>query len=84
MADRTLRSYQATGELLEIQRSSYQAAERNAVVALEKLRVGSITPLEVRQTFLTLLEVGQQLARLEYQQRLAATEVLRIAGRLVR
>ena len=84
MADRTLPSYQETGELLEVQRSSYQAAERNANVGLEKLRVGSITPLEVRQTFLTLLEVGQQLARLEYQQRLAATEVLRLAGRLVR
>ena len=84
LADRTLRNYRATGELLEIQRASYAAAEKNANVALEKLRVGTITPLEVRQTFLTLLEVGQQLARLEYQQRLAATEVLWIAGRLVR
>ncbi len=83
LADRTLRSYQAAGELLDIQRASYTAAERNARIALEKLRVGTITPLEVRQTFQTLLEVGENLARLEYDQRLAATEVLRIAGRLV-
>ncbi|MGA0045374.1 MAG: hypothetical protein ACO3I4_03885, partial [Candidatus Kapaibacteriota bacterium] len=61
----------------------YAAAERNAMVALEKLRVGSITPLEVRQTFQTLLEVGAQVAQLEYQQRLAATEILRISGRLM-
>lgn len=83
LADRTLRSYEAAGELLAIQRASYTAAERNARIALEKLRVGTITPLEVRQTFQTLLEVGENLARLEYDQRLAATEVLRIAGRLV-
>ncbi|RPI67240.1 MAG: hypothetical protein EHM43_09170, partial [Ignavibacteriae bacterium] len=50
IADRTLRTYSATGELLVIQRTSYTAAERNARIALEKLRVGSITPLEVRQT----------------------------------
>ena len=82
MADRALRSYNATSDVLAIQRASYAAAERNAGVALEKLRVGAITPLEVRQTFQTLLEVGQQVARLEYEQRLAATEVLRLAGRL--
>ena len=75
--------YTASGELLAIQQQSYAAAERNAMVALEKLRVGSITPLEVRQTFQTLLEVGAQVAQLEYQQRLAATEILRISGRLM-
>ena len=84
LADRTLRTYAATTELLDIQQRSYAAAERNALVALEKLRVGSITPLEVRQTFQTLLEVGSQLATLEYEQRLAATELLRISGQLVR
>lgn len=82
-AERTLRMYTASGELLAIQQQSYAAAERNAMVALEKLRVGSITPLEVRQTFQTLLEVGAQVAQLEYQQRLAATEILRISGRLM-
>lgn len=82
-AERTLRMYTASGEVLGIQQQSYAAAERNAMVALEKLRVGSITPLEVRQTFQTLLEVGAQVAQLEYQQRLAATEILRICGRLM-
>lgn len=83
VAERTMRNYTATGELLAIQQSSYVAAEKNAMVALEKLRVGTITPLEVRQTFQTLLEVGAQVAQLEYQQRLAATELLRISGSLV-
>lgn len=69
--------------MVELERSSYQAAQNNANVALEKLRIGSITPLEVRQTFFTLLEIGERVAQLEYERRLAATELLRLSGLLI-
>jgi outer membrane protein TolC len=81
--DRTYRQFELAAQLVEIERSSYEAAQGNANVALEKLRVGSVTPLEVRQTFLTLLEVGERVAQLEYERRLAATELLRLSGSLI-
>ncbi|MBC8124309.1 MAG: TolC family protein, partial [Candidatus Kapabacteria bacterium] len=83
-AERVLRSYRGIEELLAIQKQTLTAAEKNARVALEKLRIGTITPLEVRQSLLSLLEAGESAARLEYEQRLAATEALRLQGMLVR
>jgi multidrug efflux pump len=83
-SERTWQRYETATELLAIQRASYTAAEKNAVVALEKLKVGSITPLEVRQTFQSLLETGEAVARLDYERVLAATEILRIANALLR
>jgi len=83
-AERILRSYRGVDELLVIQRSTLVAANRNARIAVEKLRLGTVTPLEVRQTLLSLLEAGESVARLNYEQRLAATEILRLQGTLVR
>ncbi|MBI2794425.1 MAG: hypothetical protein HYX66_07240 [Ignavibacteria bacterium] len=59
------------------------AAQSNANVALENLRVGSVTPMEVRQTLLTLLEVGERAVQLKYERRFAATELLRLSGSLI-
>lgn len=81
--DRTYRLFELAAQLVELERSSYQAAQNNANVALEKLRIGSITPLEVRQTFFTLIEIGERVAQLEYERRLAATELLRLSGMLI-
>ncbi|MBK7578123.1 MAG: efflux RND transporter permease subunit [Ignavibacteria bacterium] len=83
-ADRVLRTYRGIEELLVIQRQTLIAAEKNASVAIEKLRIGTVTPLEVRQSLLSLLENGQSVARLEYERRLAITEILRLQGVLVR
>ncbi len=83
-ADRVLRTYRGIEELLVIQRQTLTAAEKNASVAVEKLRIGTVTALEVRQSLLSLLENGQSVARLEYERRLAITEILRLQGVLVR
>ncbi|MCX6141571.1 MAG: TolC family protein [Candidatus Kapabacteria bacterium] len=83
-ADRVLRTYRGIEELLVIQRQTLIAAQKNASVAVEKLRIGTVTALEVRQSLLSLLENGQSVARLEYEKRLAITEILRLQGVLVR
>lgn len=70
--------------LQQIERASYQAAQRNAQVALEKLRLGTLRDIEVRQTQLTLFEIGERLARIEYETLVAATEAMRLSGALVR
>ncbi len=78
------RRYEQGRAMLTIERESYAAAQRNATIAVEKLRLGSITSLEVRQTQQSLLEIGAQLARLQYEIAVAATEILRLSGRIVR
>lgn len=70
--------------LQAIERASYEAAQRNANVALEKLRLGTLRDIEVRQTQLTLFEIGERLARIEYETLVAATEAMRLSGALVR
>ncbi len=82
--DRTYRTFQTKAQQLALEQASYTEATRNASVAIERLRVGTINALEVRQTLLTLLEVGERVARREYERRLAATELFRLSGRLVR
>lgn len=86
LLNRLVQSYQRYDQarrLLEIERASYAAAERNATVALERLRVGTITSLDVRQTLLSLVDIGARVARFEYEAVVAATEALRLSGRLV-
>lgn len=76
--------YEQGIELQRIERASYDAAQRNANVALEKLRLGTLRDIEVRQTQLTLFEIGERLARIEYETLVAATEAMRLSGALVR
>jgi outer membrane protein TolC len=83
-ADRVLRTVRSIDELLGIQRATLAVSEKNASVAVEKLRIGTVSALEVRQALLSLLENGQSVARLEYERRLALTELLRLQGTLVR
>jgi outer membrane protein TolC len=81
--DRAYRTHAALQEQRRIQQASLAAAERNASVALEKLRIGSVTPLEVRQSLLSYLDAAEGVARLAYQDRLVHVEILRLQGALV-
>lgn len=82
--DRAYRSHAALQEQRSIQQASLVAAQRNAGVALEKLRIGTVTPLEVRQSLLSYLQAAEGEARLAYQDRLVHVEILRLQGALVR
>lgn len=82
--DRTYRSYATATEQLELEQASYSDALQNASVAVSGLRIGTVSAIEVRQALLTLLQVGENIAQRAYERRLAATELLRLTGRLVR
>jgi len=82
--DRTYRSYQTMTELYRIYRESYDDALKNANVALQSLRVGTVSALQVRQALLSVLQTGEQLTQTTYQKQLAATELLRLTGTLIR
>lgn len=82
--DRAYRTHAALQEQRRIQTASLVAAERNARVAVEKLRIGSVTPLEVRQSLVSYLQEAEGESRLAYQERLVHVEILRLQGALVR
>lgn len=77
-------AYRRGREALRLEQQSYSSALTNARIALEKLRLGTIRDIEVRQTAQTLLEIGLRMVRAEYETLLAATEARRLAGDLVR
>ena len=78
------RRYQQARLTIDLERTSRAAAERNTRVALEQLRVGTITSVEARSVEQTLIDVTTRAAQVEYEGYLAAVECLRLAGRLVR
>lgn len=78
------RRYDRALRTVDLERTSYAAAERNARVAIEQLRVGTITSVEARQAEQTLLDVSARALQVEFDAYLAAIECLRLAGRLVR
>ena len=82
--DRAYRTHAALQEQRRIQTASLVAAERNARVAVEKLRIGSVTPLEVRQSLVSYLQEAEGESRLAHQERLVHVEILRLQGALVR
>lgn len=82
--DRAYRTHAALQEQRRIQKASLVAAERNARVAVEKLRIGSVTPLEVRQSLVSYLQEAEGDSRLAFQERLVHIEILRLQGALVR
>lgn len=80
----TYRRYEQGKALMDVEQASLTAAQRNAGIAVDKLRLGLITSIEARQTLQTLLEIGARLAQVEFETRVAGIEALRLAGRLLR
>lgn len=70
-------------ELLALEQTSYDAAQKNAQVALEQYTLGMNTDLEVRQTQQSVIEIGNRIARLQFETYTATVEVLRLSGKLV-
>jgi len=76
--------YQQGQRLAVLEQQSLAAAERNALVAMERLRAGTISSMDARQSLLSVLDVAQRLAQTEYETHIAAVEALRLAGALLR
>lgn len=81
--DRMYRNYQTASAQLVLEQASFDDAQRNASVAVDGLRIGTVNALQVRQALLTLLEIGERVVKRRYEQRLAATELFRLTGMLV-
>ena len=73
--------YRNALELVTLDSENLKVAEENVSIALEKLKLGSITPVEFRETQTQMVSAKSSLVTAQYQ---AKTALLRISGRLVK
>lgn len=69
--------------IIDIERQTLLAAERNAEVTLVGYRQGLVEDFDVRQSQQSLIEIVTRLAQSEFETYAAAIEALRLSGRLV-
>ena len=76
--------YRNAIELVALDTQNLKAAEENVSIALEKLKLGSITPVEFRETQTQMVSAKSSLVTARYQAKTAETDLLRISGRLIK
>ena len=82
--ENTFLKYKNSLQLVKLESENYNAAEENADIALEKLKVGSITPVDFRQVQLDLMNAKSRLLSAEYDAKTSETNLLQISGLLVK
>lgn len=82
--ENTFLKYKNSLQLVKLESENYNAAEENSDIALEKLKVGSITPVDFRQVQLDLMNAKSRLLSAEYDAKTSETDLLQISGQLVK
>jgi outer membrane protein len=82
--ENTFLKYKNSLQLVKLESENYNAAEENADIALEKLKVGSITPVDFRQVQLDLMNAKSRLLSAEYDAKTSETDLLQISCQLVK
>jgi outer membrane protein len=75
--------YENSRKIIELENENLTSAEENLDIALERLRLGNITPLEFRETQINLVNAKSKLVEAQYEAKTAETDLLRISGQLV-
>jgi outer membrane protein TolC len=76
--------YRNALELVTLDSENLKVAEENVSIALEKLKLGSIIPVEFRETQTQMVSAKSSLVTAQYQAKTAETDLLRISGRLIK
>ncbi|HKI79712.1 MAG TPA: TolC family protein [Ignavibacteriaceae bacterium] len=76
--------YENSLKLIKLETENYKAAEENADLALERLRVGTITPLDFRTSQKDMLDAKSRLVSAQYSAKNAEDDLLRISGLLIK
>lgn len=66
--------------LVELEKHNLQISAENVEIALERLKLGNLTPFEFRQVQITQLNAETRLLNAIYETKLAEAELLRITG----
>jgi outer membrane protein len=77
-------AYQAALQVLGLEGDNLELARENAAIARERLRLGTIVPLEVRAAQEKYLEAETRLVSAQFEAKRGETELLRLAARLAR
>ena len=76
--------YKNSIKLVTLESENYKVAQENVAIGLERLKLGSTTPLEFRETQRQLINAKSRLVAAQYEAKNAETELLRISGQLVK
>jgi outer membrane protein len=71
-------------EQINLEMRNMQSAEENVDIALERLKLGNISPLEFREAQIDLLNAQNRLISAQVDTKIAETDLLRLSGLLVR
>ncbi len=76
--------YKSSLTLVDLEIENLQAAEENSSIALERLRLGSIAPLDFRETQRKLIDAKSRLVGAQYEAKKAETQLLLLSGELIK
>jgi outer membrane protein TolC len=77
-------AHEASLRVLSLEASNLELARENVAIALERLRLGTIVSLELREAQEKYLEAQTRLVSARFETKRAETELLRLAGLLGR
>ena len=79
----TYKKYLNSLQLVQLEEENHIIAQESVDIALEKLKLGNITPLEFRETQRKLIDAKSRLVSAQYDAKAAETELLRLSGRII-
>ncbi|RRN77292.1 TolC family protein [Pseudoxanthomonas sp. SGD-10] len=75
-------NYQTNLQLVTLEEKNVDVAEENLKITLEKYRLGSIVPLELREAQRNFIDANARFADAQYQAKLAEISLKEIAGNI--
>lgn len=80
----TYKKYLNSLQLVNLEEENLTIARESVDIALERLKLGNITPLEFRETQQKLINAKSRLVSAQYDAKSAETELLRLSGQLIK
>ncbi len=80
----TYKKYLNSLQLVQLEEENLTIARESVDIALERLKLGNITPLEFRETQQKLIDAKSRLVSAQYDSKSAETELLRLSGQLIK
>ena len=82
-AGREYRKYETSKQLVEFEEKNLTVAEENLSIAIERLRLGTYSPLELREAQKSLLLSKTRLISAEYDLKIQEQKLLQLSGQLL-
>jgi outer membrane protein len=77
-------AYKNSLTLVNLETENVKAAEENSSIALERLRLGNIAPLDFRETQRKLIDAKSRLVGAQFEAKKAETELLLLSSQLIK